>query len=421
MELLGANGLWGALPKAPVPCTGALLAARQRLAHTLLAVDWTHDSSGLLYTDVGNNVTMLLVCCSLGFGASDSEPQVVVDILESWSVKSDTPHVLAAAGGSPYQQCATTPAPSEHKGHKVIIWWPKEEEHPPPTEGEGVDGGNKASGEAAGVLALDRATSCYPGWRPVASTGTEAICHPVKVLSPEATSCYPGWRPVASTGAEAIRHPVKVLSLEWSPTLSPGGAACGTDPAGGTASSSSPASLALMTVGADWVIRIWVEVVMRDLFPGSKTAPAGLTTSQFCLTLVIEPPNLGLVPESLPGLRASGGSSAGDTASSYAGAAGLAAIAVSSRVHWVVASVGVPRELKKGAPFHLDECVCLWAVDSLSGVTLSSLPHGGALCSSKTVSPKAVLWGHGGRVAWLQPQVSRVGPWGLCASGLLTA
>ncbi len=37
----------------------------------------------------------------------------------------------------------------------------------------------------------------------------------------------------------------------------------------------------------------------------------------------------------------------------------------------------------------------MWAIDSLSGVVLSGLPRG-ALSSSKTTAPKAVLWGRCG-------------------------
>ena len=48
----------------------------------------------------------------------------------------------------------------------------------------------------------------------------------------------------------------------------------------------------LPQVGADWSVRIYVEVVMHDLFPGGGAGgtPGGMSMSQYCLTLVIEPP-----------------------------------------------------------------------------------------------------------------------------------
>lgn len=53
----------------------------------------------------------------------------------------------------------------------------------------------------------------------------------------------------------------------------------------------------------------------------------------------------------------------------------------------------------------LEELVCVWAVDGLTGVVLSGLP-GGAVTSSKAAAPpRAVLWGKDTRsVAWLMPQ-----------------
>ncbi len=80
--------------------------------------------------------------------------------------------------------------------------------------------------------------------------------------------------------------------------------------------------LALMTVGADWVVRIWVEVLMKDLLPlhltqaandpfAAPAAAAALSMSQFCLALVVEPPSAlvpGLVPPPPPpgGVAAAG-------------------------------------------------------------------------------------------------------------------
>ncbi|GFR41683.1 hypothetical protein Agub_g2429, partial [Astrephomene gubernaculifera] len=208
---------------------------------------------------------------------------------------------------------------------------------------------------------------------------------------------------------------------------------------------------ALMTLGADWVIRIYVEVVMRNMLPPELAASAaGLSMSQFCLTLVIEPPSLNLLPSSRPGMRACwakplGSSSGGgegtaavttalyDSASGGSGAAagGGAAAGVGppegqdagredggdgsgdggSRLQWIVASVCLAAhedadaaELGAAAGVPMDEAVCVWAVDGLSSVVLSGMPRGSVSSAKTAASPKAVLWGIQQRsVSWLQP------------------
>ncbi len=143
-----------------------------------------------------------------------------------------------------------------------------------------------------------------------------------------------------------IRHPCKVLAMQWSPPLWQGsmsrsnssndlthmahtGHGTRSNPGYTPTSAYRAASLstatqqpqqpqqpavdhhlheagdnvqlALMTVGADWVVRIWVEVKMKDLLPAHLTAAAAdpvaaaaaaaaLSMSQFCLALVIDPP-----------------------------------------------------------------------------------------------------------------------------------
>lgn len=189
---------------------------------------------------------------------------------------------IVAAGARPHSPCAT--ASSEH-ARRVSIWWPSDE--------------------------------------------TAAA----KPASPESK----GQRPAANIGAEALRHPVRVLQLQWSPDLptaesaprsrrshessSGGGSSGGADGDGNSASTSSAAAAtaiqapqpppaashpALMTVGADWVIRIWVEVVM--VYPTSNEHQQGdepcPSMSQFCLTLVIEPPSLQASHLARPGLLA---------------------------------------------------------------------------------------------------------------------
>lgn len=110
---------------------------------------------------------------------------------------------------------------------------------------------------------------------------------------------------------------------------------------------------------------------MQNLFPTSSAAagpPAGMSMSQYCLTLVIEPPVQGLSPGLLPGLRAcwakplphhldprTSGSSP-YVRSEWASVlrqqqqqqqaeAEEAEALMSSKVHWVVASIAVPGEI----------------------------------------------------------------------------
>ncbi|GIL85904.1 hypothetical protein Vretifemale_14430, partial [Volvox reticuliferus] len=179
--------------------------------------------------------------------------------------------------------------------HKVTIWWPSQ------------SGGGGCGGEVSGGGGAHHVTS-------------------------------------PAVGAEIVRHPVRVLSMDWSPPLvgqrsaaAGGGSGHGSNPGSahggangpGTAASAAAATAApphsqhlaaapaapstapaLMTLGSDWVIRIYVEVVMQNMLPpdiAASTAAAGgppLSMSQFCLTLVIEPPGLSLTPSSRPGMRA---------------------------------------------------------------------------------------------------------------------
>ncbi|KXZ50483.1 hypothetical protein GPECTOR_16g658 [Gonium pectorale] len=197
-----------------------------------------------------------------------------------------------------------------------------------------------------------------------------------------------------------------------------------------------------MTLGADWVIRIYVEVVMQNMLPPELAASApGLSMSQFCLTLVIEPPGLNLTPQSRPGMRVcwarplgtGGGAGAGATADGGSGSGaggsvdgtdadgeqaggGGAAVEFGSRLQWVVASVGVAAAEEGDAPHHepvgggghgslpMDEAVCVWAVDGLAAVVLSGMTRGAVSSGKTAASPKAVLWGTEQRsVSWLQP------------------
>ncbi|GAX73065.1 hypothetical protein CEUSTIGMA_g518.t1 [Chlamydomonas eustigma] len=368
------------------------LVSRTGIRNQVLSLDWTHAGCGLLLTDTAHNVIMMRVVVS-GLDslhvARGGYPDVQAE--EAWSVCSDTPHVLAAAGLDAMHPCATAPrSDKSSQQHRVTIWWPQQD----------------TSSQAAAKSAAGSAPN----------SSNQTLSSAVKGVAPSTSSCH--------VGAESIRHPVKVLSLQWSPalashpTLTPPSTSLtlpvetmqGSQAAAAALPAPVSRSLALLTVGQDWCIRIWVEVIMRDLFPGATgTSAPGVSMSQYCLTLVIEPPVQGLTPGLLPGLRACwarplpGNNSrhvlaeGGRWVRQQQGAAGTQGQGdddeeeLSSKVHWVVASISVPGSIKG----HLEEQVCLWAIDSLSGVILSGLPRGGS-SSSKTSAPKAILWGRCG-------------------------
>ena len=134
--------------------------------------------------------------------------------------------------------------------------------------------------------------------------------------------------------------------------------------------------------------------------PPPTHSPPPTSYSQFCLTLVIDPPFASSLPPPLPftcpRMRASWAKPLfphprshdidAEDRHSISSSSGDVARALNSKVHWIVASADVEVD---GS---MESLVCIWAVDSLSGVILSGLPRG-ALSSSKTTSPKAILWG----------------------------
>lgn len=309
-----------------------------------------------------------------------------LEVSEAWSAHSDSPHVLSAAGLGPFQPCATAPHSDKAQQHRVIIWWPRQQQPEPAAPSSSAQ---QQQGEKQQPVAGSASTA-----------GAAASSHSHQHAS-------------STVGAEVIRHPVKVLSMQWSPALASIPAArLSLPPPPAVAQPGTPApvpavvpdpglgpSLALMTVGADWSVRIWVEVQMRDLFPTATPTPgpasgagvgptpaasaaaaaaatAAMSMSQFCLTLVIEPPFHGLDPGVRPGLRACWanplprhGAAVSTSApgspvalqqpwgieGALAGALGLApdsadqeALALSCKVHWVVISVGIFNEKEGG-------------------------------------------------------------------------
>lgn len=432
----------------PLPSSTWAVAASYRLGARLLAMDWTQRGDGVLLSDAAHAVTMLEVQVEgvdSVYVVQGGLPSVIVR--EAWSAKSDAPHPLAAAGlgpGCPSATAHTRTVTSSSGGppsyqHRVIVWWPRPL---PPAQlaataaaaatasvsktaaaggPRGTPQGAAGAGRGAGstVASGPNQGTASDGHAPESSKPLGALGSSETAAAEQAAAAGHAY----TIGAEVVRHPVRVVALQWSPPL--GGERDSSTPQGSTSTadaapsssstavaaggSSSPSSapspqpaaapsLALMTVGADGAIRIWVEVMMKDLLPASMLSPQGsaggahspghgaaaaaaaaataaaLSLSQFCLALVIDPPLPSITPGVWPGLRAAwarpllppaftatqgtaGGSGTGGTWSSDGGggvtagggpgssgsawSAASAATAITSRVHWVVASMGV--------------------------------------------------------------------------------
>uniref|UniRef100_A0A7S3QTG6 Uncharacterized protein n=1 Tax=Dunaliella tertiolecta TaxID=3047 RepID=A0A7S3QTG6_DUNTE len=253
----------------PPPSSSWDLVARIPLSYPLLAMSWTQEGGGLMLSDTDRNVTMLTVRVETSQAGRDP-PEVTIS--RAWSAQSDAPQPLLAAGlhpGAPAASAHTKGGNGVLASHRVLVWWPKL--------------------EATDELQQQQ------------QHGSNLSC-------------------TYSIGAEIIRHPVQVMAMQWSPVLPDprGSQSCSTRPPAHRTSSSGcnrgSEQLTLMTVGADRLIRVWVEVRMQDLLPAhlmkppppprghpnvalsaedaaaAAAAAAALSLSQFCLALVIEPP-----------------------------------------------------------------------------------------------------------------------------------
>jgi len=237
-----------------------------------------------------------------------------------------------------------------------------------------------------------------------------------------------------------------------SPRLQPAAAAAagagGADASGNSGSSAPDGQPALMTVGTDGIIRIFVEVVMADIVatPPSSTssstststsktaAPAGAVAgpasppkaaaaaaaaatsaaavaaakssnsmSQFCLTLVIEPPP-GLAPQALaqkPGLMACWAQPLDrHNQSSLMWVLGsYMATATTGQMPLAAALSGVPPAAAAAAaaataaePLPWQDQVFLWGIDGLGSVVLSGIAQN-AIMSNKYESASCVTCG----------------------------
>lgn len=210
--------------------------------------------------------------------------------------------------------------------YRVLVWWPRAKDSPtapgtpaqPPTPG-GVGRSRLSAPHNPGQPSSTPQSQDGAGLG--YAVGTEIIRHPVRVVSMQWST------PLLQSGSRS--SPIAPASLPLAPGPSiPPAASPGKPkvPVGRTAvpaaaapppplPPSPPVQLALLTVGADWVVRVFVEVQLRDLLPAHMTGGLGsqqgdalmraataqtLSMSQFCLALVVEPPSPALVmPQSL--------------------------------------------------------------------------------------------------------------------------
>jgi hypothetical protein len=363
-----------------------------RLSGDLLAADWTHDGQGLLYSDQNGMVSMLTVASPAGLwrpeqqgedapqlpppspGEQEAELQQL-SVQELWKAHAEGRHDVVAAGPSPLSPSASA---SLENAQRLLVWWPLL--HP-----------------RTGKVTI----------------GAEVIRHPVRLqhmewgpaLEPAAPPVVP---PAAAGSPTRPESSFKAFARSLSPAKQQRGSPAASAPASpaaaggegeGAAPEAPPAPQhpALMTLGADWVIRIWVEVVMANMSAASASQPSQ-PMSQFCLSLVIEPPSLAISHAIRPGMAASWARHLNGTPR---------ANGVHSNVLWLMANVSMYVQPAEGA---LDsepgfrDILYLWAVDGLHSVVLSGIATN-ALMYGSQASPRAILWGQDSTtLGWHQPR-----------------
>jgi hypothetical protein len=384
---------------------------------SVLAHQWTHDGRGLLISDAKGGMVMLQVEEEDDGGGSSR-------VRELWQVHADAPQDLIAAGATAAGPCASVVRDSPQR---VVVWWP-------------------SRGDKDGQYEV----------------GAEVIRHPVKTVHLEwspalgreggggsgAERQSPGGSPSAAAAAAAAGAAAADQQLEHQQPQSPAAAAAAAASRGPEADPPRARHPALMTVGSDGVIRVFVEVVMADiddmmsqaaaaaaaangssgggaLSPTKQAAAAAAATaaparvlSQFCLTLAVEPPpGHGIAPGALPGLTATW---ARPMAAGRGGTTTTDPQQGAPRVLWLLASYcapppapppqphspqalpqsptrgpggaqPAPPPAARGAPEWVDS-VFLWAIDGLSGVVLRGIAQN-AITASKLSVPRAFLWG----------------------------
>lgn len=499
------------------PSIGYAVLPAYHLSSQPLDMQWTYDAQGLLLADVLGNIIMLQVSClslrqqrqqqqgglpadASGLSAAVSTPQLQQQqwqLQELWRVRADQAQHLIAAGAWPTGAAATVSADS---AQRVIVWWPSPDSknpgaykvgaevirHPvkavqlqwsPPLPRSGAGrssshgtGAARSSGGGAGAAAAGGRGSIpgSPVGSPVAgrSTGGGGLPSLLPATAPAAAA--------ASAGGNG------------------GSSADGAGTVQDSSNTSGPVGQpALMTVGVDGVIRVFVEVVLSDIGPGPPAMPAAAgaaagasgakgtssstaaspaaaasaaaaagspgpaggakaaasaaaTMSQFCLTLVIDPPGLG--PQKglgfKPGLTVTWARPLATPnpqqpqllwllasyvapqqpqeplplAAALSGVtpqAAAAAAAAHGMMHPGMAVLQPPPAAGTGlagssssytGPLYQDH-VYLWAVDGLAGVVLSGIAAN-AIMSNKICEPRAYLWGKdSSTLSWQHPSL----------------
>jgi hypothetical protein len=363
-----------------------------RLSGDLLTADWTHDGQGLLFSDQNSMVSMLTVPGPAGLEQQTSSTGDAIPVFtpledlqqlhlqELWKAHAEGRHDIVAAGPSPMSPSASA---SSENAQRLLIWWPMV---------------NAKTGRV--------------------NIGAEVIRHPVRVQhmewGPALEPAGPPVVPPAAVGSPTKESGLKAFARSLSPTKhrspatsapsSPAApAAAASDPGSAqdpAAAGSSPTPAqhpALMTLGADWVIRIFVEVVMSNMSASNPTQPSQ-SMSQFCLSLVIEPPSLAINHAIRPGMAASWARHLNGTPRENG---------VHSNVLWLMANVSMyvqPAEEALDAEPGFKDILYLWAVDGLHSVVLSGIATN-ALMYGSQATPRAILWGQDSTtMGWHQPR-----------------
>ncbi|KAL0048506.1 hypothetical protein WJX82_004799 [Trebouxia sp. C0006] len=326
---------------------------------SLVALSWTQEGDGLLSADAQGGIIMWKLHTT-----TDGTQQLT----QAWIGGSSTvvqPQTILTAGPNILSPSASACPGSKH----VTIWWPEELQQ---------------SG--------DQPAAAAPLPKDAEGSAMVAV-------------------------AEQLKHPVGVVNAQWSPgSLQHGSSFTGNDQDGSPLAAN--AQPALMTVGYDGMIRIWVEVTLSPSLgaPGSPsrlTGPSTPTTpgtpqnlirghqlvgsSQFCMTLVVQPPNgtlIGFQPDSL---RACWGMPCQEPL-------GPANRMAAGSVLWILAMVDGSQQAKApgsktGAQGPSDQLL-LWAVEGLAGVVINGVPNN--VPGTRALNtPRAVLWGqHDDLLTW---------------------
>lgn len=230
----------------------------------LTAISWSQAGDALLCADAEGGLRLW------GVHRPAEGPG---EITERWAARSPggRPHHLTAAGNT-----AGSPAASAAVGERHAVVWRLSS-----GAGAGTGANNARTGAAAAVAAAaDALRPASPSGAAGAAAMTSArqtaiLVHEKPASGRAPASAGPGAvAAVASAEPEVLRHPAGVEGLQWKPF--PGGVLDG-----GAVSPTPPLDPhpALLTVAADGVVRVWVEVVLEPLLPARGAEGGSLSGS----------------------------------------------------------------------------------------------------------------------------------------------